>query len=49
MVVFDGMIRHRGGAPSKFCLAPRISLAIKFGPVNRKTEQALRNLPSGGC
>lgn len=30
MVVFDGMIRHRGGTPSKFCLDARISLAIKF-------------------
>jgi len=32
MVIFDGMIRHRGGAPSKLCLGARISLAIKFGP-----------------
>ena len=32
MVVFDGMIRHRGGAPSKLCLEARISLAIKFRP-----------------
>jgi len=32
MVVFDGMIRHRGGAPSKHCLEARISLAIKFRP-----------------
>lgn len=30
MVVFDGLIRHRGGVPSKFCHEPRISLAIKF-------------------
>jgi Rps23 Pro-64 3,4-dihydroxylase Tpa1-like proline 4-hydroxylase len=34
MVMFDGMIRHRGGAPSKHCLEPRISLAIKFRPAN---------------
>ena len=34
MVVFDGMIRHRGGAPSKLCLEARISLAIKFGAAN---------------
>jgi hypothetical protein len=32
MVLFDGMIRHRGGVPSKHCLEPRISLAIKFRP-----------------
>lgn len=32
MVIFDGMIRHRGGAPSKLCLEARISLAIKFRP-----------------
>lgn len=32
MVVFDGMIRHRGGVPSKLCLDARISLAIKFRP-----------------
>lgn len=32
MVVFDGMIRHRGGVPSKLCLEARISLAIKFRP-----------------
>lgn len=30
MVIFDGKIKHRGGVPSKFCLEPRISLAIKF-------------------
>ena len=30
MVIFDGRIKHRGGVPSKFCLEPRISLAIKF-------------------
>lgn len=30
MVIFDGMIRHRGGVPSKFCFGPRISVAIKF-------------------
>lgn len=32
MVIFDGLIRHRGGAPSKLCLVARISLAIKFRP-----------------
>ena len=32
MVIFDGMIRHRGGVPSKLCLEARISLAIKFKP-----------------
>jgi hypothetical protein len=36
MVVFDGMIRHRGGAPSKHCLEARISLAIKFAPARRQ-------------
>ena len=30
MVLFDGEVLHRGGAPSKYCLEPRISLAIKF-------------------
>lgn len=30
MVLFDGLIRHRGGVPSKFCHEARISLAIKF-------------------
>lgn len=30
MVIFDGMITHRGGVPSKLCYEPRISLAIKF-------------------
>lgn len=32
MVIFDGMIRHRGGVPSKLCFDARISLAIKFMP-----------------
>ena len=35
MVVFDGMIRHRGGSPSKLCLVARISLAIKLRPGRR--------------
>lgn len=30
LVIFDGMITHRGGVPSKLCFEPRISLAIKF-------------------
>ncbi|MGZ8361221.1 MAG: hypothetical protein ACXWUX_11935 [Allosphingosinicella sp.] len=30
LLLFDGMIRHRGGVPSKFCHEPRISIAIKF-------------------
>lgn len=30
MVIFDGMIRHRGGVPSKLCFDARFSLAIKF-------------------
>lgn len=30
MVVFDGNVLHRGGAPTKFCLDGRITLAIKF-------------------
>jgi hypothetical protein len=34
MAVFDGMIRHRGGTPSKLCLDARISLAIKFAPAS---------------
>lgn len=37
MVIFDGMIRHRGGSPSKLCLEARISLAIKFRPATRRT------------
>lgn len=32
LVIFDGMIVHRGGVPSKLCYEPRISLAIKFAP-----------------
>jgi SM-20-related protein len=28
-VIFDGMILHRGGVPSKLCFEPRITLAIK--------------------
>ncbi len=31
MLIFDGLIRHRGGVPSKFCHEARITLAIKFG------------------
>ena len=30
MLVFDGLIAHRGGVPSKFCHLPRITLAVKF-------------------
>jgi SM-20-related protein len=30
MVIFDGRIKHRGGVPSKFCIEPRISFAVKF-------------------
>lgn len=30
MVIFDGRIDHRGGAPSKFCVDARITLAMKF-------------------
>lgn len=30
MLIFDGLIPHRGGVPSKFCHLPRITLAIKF-------------------
>ncbi len=30
LVIFDGNIKHRGGVPSKYCLEPRITLAIKF-------------------
>ena len=30
MLIFDGMMRHRGGVPSKLCHLPRISIAIKF-------------------
>lgn len=30
MVLFDGKIKHRGGVPSKYCLEPRISFAVKF-------------------
>lgn len=31
LLVFDGLIQHRGGVPSKFCHIPRITIAIKFG------------------
>lgn len=30
IVLFDGNVVHRGGVPSKFCLAPRVTLAVKF-------------------
>ena len=30
MLIFDGLILHRGGVPSKFCYVPRISIAVKF-------------------
>ena len=30
MVLFDGEIQHRGGVPSKLCVKPRMSLAIKI-------------------
>jgi SM-20-related protein len=30
MVVLDGNIEHRGGAPTRFCLDARITLATKF-------------------
>lgn len=30
VVVFDGRLTHRGGVPSKYCVDPRITLAIKF-------------------
>jgi len=30
LVVFDGMIPHRAGVPSKLCLDPRITVAIKL-------------------
>lgn len=30
MVIFDGLIPHRGGVPSKHCLLPRISVALKL-------------------
>lgn len=39
MVIFDGMIRHRGGSPSKLCLDARISLAIKFRPAPRQLDR----------
>jgi hypothetical protein len=29
-IVFDGELRHRGGVPSKLCLVPRITAALKF-------------------
>lgn len=38
MVIFDGMLRHRGGVPSKLCYDPRISLAIKFAPSTRRAQ-----------
>ncbi len=30
LLIFDGNILHRGGAPSKYCLVPRITLAYKL-------------------
>ncbi len=32
MIIFEGMIRHRGGVPSKLCHDPRMSIAFKFAP-----------------
>lgn len=30
MVVFDGLIWHRGGAPSRLCHEPRLTLVLKY-------------------
>ena len=30
VLLLDGALRHRGGVPSKLCLLPRITLAVKF-------------------
>ncbi|MFT7621748.1 MAG: hypothetical protein ACI9WU_000913 [Myxococcota bacterium] len=30
VVIFDGMLKHRAGVPSKYCPEPRIILAVKF-------------------
>jgi hypothetical protein len=30
MVIFDGLLPHRAGVPSKLCLDPRITVALKF-------------------
>lgn len=30
IVAFDGTLEHRGGVPSKYCLGPRITLAVKY-------------------
>ncbi len=30
LVIFDGLIPHRGGAPSKLCFLPRIALNLRF-------------------
>jgi hypothetical protein len=30
LVVFDGLILHRGGVPSKHCLVPRVTVALKL-------------------
>jgi hypothetical protein len=30
LILFDGLIKHRGGVPSKLCFEPRITLAMKF-------------------
>lgn len=30
LVVFDGLLKHRAGVPSKLCLEPRITVALKF-------------------
>jgi len=37
MVIFDGLLLHRGGVPSKLCFEPRITLAMKF---NRKEKSS---------
>lgn len=29
-LLFDGRVLHRGGAPSKVCFEPRITVAVKF-------------------
>ncbi len=30
MAIFDGLLLHRGGIPSKLCTEPRLTLALKF-------------------
>ncbi len=45
MVIFDGQILHRGGVPSKYCLDPRISLAVKLLPGSASSTAPKKTAP----